>query len=111
MIVNSLQLGLSLILSGLKGEFVGWLVPWLITPVANKRLSVLLLFGLGSTEEVLPPGHSPIQEVPVCVTIERCRADEAPEYPPHLPDHPHVSFSHVVRDVEHHVVLFNKDLI
>ena len=107
-VVNSLQLRLSLILLVFEREVVDWVVSWLVTPVGAQVLRLLLLVSLVTTEIMVSVGHTPAEEVPVRATVERGHADAAPEDPTHLTDHPDISLSHIVRDVKHHILLLSK---
>ena len=110
MVHDLLHLGLAFVLSALHGKFVNWLIPGLITPVADEGLSMFLLFNLGSAEEVGLPGDSPVEVVPVGATVDGGGGDHAPQNPTHLADHPHVGLTHVIRNMKHHCCLFTRCL-
>ena len=102
MVINFLNFGLSLIFLCLEREVVNWLVSWLVTPVGSECLGPIFLVIFGTAKEMISPSNSSSQEVPVTITIDRSHTNSTPEDPSHLPDHPHVSLSHVVCYVEHH---------
>lgn len=73
------------------------------TPICSSGLGfgLLLLFRLA--REMILPGDTTAQIVPVDSTIEGNEAEGAPENPAHLTDHPHVRLTHVVGNMEHHL--------
>jgi len=94
--------GLLGVLLGLDGEVETGLETGVEAPVALLFSGPRLLVLVSAVEEILAPGDTTSEEVVVGETVEGGEEDTAPEDPTHLPDHPHVGFTHVVHDMEHH---------
>ena len=101
-IINGLFASLGRVLRSLNREGVLRLVTRVITPISSLGLCLCHPFSLSATEVVVPPGTSSTEVVPVGVTVDWNGSNDGPEYPSHLPDHPYIGLSHVVRNVEHH---------
>ena len=101
-VVDSLELGLALVLLVLETEVVYGLVSGLVTPVGLEALCLLLLEILVAAEIVVAVGATATEEVPVSATVDGRGGNETPEDPSALADHPHVGLPHIVRDVKHH---------
>ena len=91
-----------------KREVIDWLISGLITPVGSLYLCLLLLFIFSLPAEPVAPGNSSSQIIPISVSVNGDGEDSSPEDPTHLPDHPDISLSHIVCNMEHHCFIFSK---
>jgi hypothetical protein len=103
-ITHSLFCGLRFVLLVLQRESIDRVVPRLVTPISTEIFSLLSLFVFSKTRVVIFPSDTAAKEIPIDVTINGNRAAHAPKDPTTLTDHPHVCLTHVVRDMEHHLL-------
>lgn len=98
--------GVSLVLDT---EVVDWFVSWLITPITFLFcLGVFSLLFLASEVKPFFPSNSSGVVVPIDVSVNCDIRCESPEKPSSFPDHPHVGFTHVVRNVIDHNFVFER---
>lgn len=102
---NSLLSGLSLILGFLDGKIESGFEARLETPVCTELIGILSLFILSQARVVVLVGSSAAKEIPIEVTVHGYEAAQAPKHPTTLTDHPHVGLTHVICDMEHHLLL------
>ena len=101
-VLHSLLPSLGRLLASLDREWVLAFVTRMVTPVCTLGLRLGAFLILRLARQAVFPCNATAQVVPVNVTVDGNEAEEAPEDPPHLADHPHVRLTHVVRNVKHH---------